>query len=60
MKTSNKTLAPFSMYTITLTNDINVIILLEVNISNSKRKECDYFFLSLSGKLVQLVQVYLN
>jgi hypothetical protein len=32
MKTTNKTLAPFTMYTISLTNDMSVLILVEVNI----------------------------
>jgi len=31
MKTTNKTLAPFTMYTISLTNDMSVLILVEVN-----------------------------
>ncbi len=30
MKTSNKLLAPFTMYTIPLVNDISVLILVEV------------------------------
>ncbi len=31
MKISNKTLAPFTIYTIPLTKDISVLILIEVN-----------------------------
>jgi hypothetical protein len=45
MKTSSKSLAPFTMYTIPLTSDISVIILLEVNMKLNRIEYLSIHFL---------------
>lgn len=61
LRTSNRVIAPFTLFTIPLTNDMSVLILVEVKyqilITTNKEFQSDNFS---SGKIVQSVRIYSN
>ena len=54
LKTSMKVLAPFILYTIPITSDISVLILVEVRF---ERKDIDPICEFYSGRIVSLVRI---